>query len=59
MAEMATLVAAVYRKYTTELTEDMKRPGVGPVITSRFEIFHDVTLPEISVSTPWMIEKRF
>jgi hypothetical protein len=49
MAEMTTFVAAVYGKYRTELGDEMKKPGVGPGITSRFEVFHDVTLPIISV----------
>jgi hypothetical protein len=48
MAEMTTLVAAVYRKYRTRVrkgTEDM-----SPGITSRFEIFHDETKARMKVS---------
>ncbi|KAJ5305779.1 hypothetical protein N7508_004794 [Penicillium antarcticum] len=43
MAEMTTLLAAIYRKYTTSGYE--KQKGVSPGITSRFEVFYDETFP--------------
>jgi len=46
MVEMTILVAAVYRRYTTSLVEpDTAAPG----ITSRFEVFHDITFNEVKV----------
>lgn len=39
MAEMTTLLAAIYRKYTTEPRDDFG--VVSPGITSRFEVFYD------------------
>lgn len=48
MAEMTTLLAAIYRDYTT--SEYEKQKGVSPGITSRFEVFYDETLPKIKVS---------
>lgn len=48
MAEMTTLLAAIYRDYTTSEYEEQK--GVSPGITSRFEIFYDETLPKMEVS---------
>jgi len=47
MAEMTVIVAALYRKYRTSITDDMQ--SASPGITSRFEVFHDVSLPEIKV----------
>lgn len=47
MAEMTTLVTAVYRQYSTSLkagTED-----IAPGATSRFETFHDDTFPHEKV----------
>ena len=47
MAEMTTLTAAIYRKYSTRVkkgTED-----TSPGITSRFEVFYDETLPKMKV----------
>lgn len=51
MAEMTTLLAAIYRRYST--SEYKRQRGTGPVITSRFEVFYDETLPktEVSIST--------
>ena len=49
MAEMTALVAAVYREYNTSIA-----PGFddkSPAITSRFELFYDVTVPLIAVSS--------
>lgn len=48
MAEMTTLLAAIYRVYTT--SEYEKQIGVSPGITSRFEVFYDETLPKMEVS---------
>ena len=39
MAEMTTLLAALYREYTTEPKGDFG--DVSPAITSRFEVFYD------------------
>ena len=48
MAEMTTLLAAVYRDYTTSLQERQK--GVSPGITSRYEVFYDATFEKVEVS---------
>ena len=48
MAEMTTLLAALYRKYTT--TEQEKQKGVSPGISSRFELFYDDTFDNFKVS---------
>ena len=42
-AEMLTLLAALYRKYTTSA----KHPDTSPGITSRFEVFGDETMPKL------------
>lgn len=39
MAEMSTLLATLYRQYTTEPRGDFD--AVSPGITSRFEVFFD------------------
>ncbi|KAJ5836014.1 cytochrome P450, partial [Penicillium robsamsonii] len=39
MAEMTTLLAALYRKYTTQIINDFD--VISPGITSRFEVFYD------------------
>lgn len=39
MAEMTTLVAALYRKYTTEPKRGFD--VVSPSVTSRFEVFYE------------------
>lgn len=49
MAEMTTLLAAIYKRYST--SEYKRQRGSGPVITSRFEVFYDETLPKAEVST--------
>ncbi|KAF2704877.1 putative benzoate 4-monooxygenase cytochrome P450 [Pleomassaria siparia CBS 279.74] len=41
MAQMTTLVSAIYRAYTT--SESAKQEGASPGITSRFEVFRDET----------------
>ncbi len=48
MAEMTTLVAAVYRKYETSLAPGFE--DKTPAITSRFETFYDETVPQVEVS---------
>jgi hypothetical protein len=50
MAEMTTLVAAVYRMYSTSLVEGFE--NVAPGVTSRFEVFHDDTFEDVEVSSP-------
>lgn len=47
MVEMTVLITALYRKFETSLSDDMKDSTPG--ITSRFEVFYDVTLPRIKV----------
>lgn len=49
MAEMTTLMAAIYREYSTEL--QAKQEGISPGITSRYEVFSDTTLGRMEVST--------
>jgi hypothetical protein len=49
MAELTTLTAAIYRTYHTFLEPDMD--GTGPGITSRFEVFHDITIQNVKVSS--------
>lgn len=39
MAEMTTLVAAIYRKYTT--TTKAGFDDISPGITARYEVFYD------------------
>lgn len=39
MAEMSTLLATLYRRYTTDPRGDFD--AVSPGITSRFEVFFD------------------
>ncbi|KAF7557142.1 hypothetical protein G7Z17_g918 [Cylindrodendrum hubeiense] len=57
MAEMTTLLAAIYREYTTSGYERQK--GVSPGITSRFEVFYDETLPKFEEHKCWInFEKR-
>lgn len=49
MAEMTTLTASIYRSYQT-----VPAPGyenITPGITSRFEVFYDVQVPEMKVCT--------
>lgn len=48
MAEMTTLVAAVYRKYSTTLAPGFEH--IAPGVTSRFEVFHDDSYSCVSVS---------
>jgi hypothetical protein len=48
MAEMTALVGAVYRRYETSIAPGFENKS--PAITSRFETFYDVTVPEIAVS---------
>lgn len=39
MAEMTTLIAAIYRKYTTTTKADFD--VISPGITARYEVFYD------------------
>lgn len=39
MAEMTTLLGAVYRNYKTSIKKGFE--GISPGITSRFEVFYD------------------
>lgn len=48
MAEMTTLLAALYLKYTT--SEQDRQKNVSPGITSRFEVFSDETFATVRVS---------
>jgi hypothetical protein len=48
MAEMTTLVAAIYRKYSTTLKAGFEEAAPGA--TSRFEVFSDDTYDLIAVS---------
>ncbi|KAF2401263.1 cytochrome P450 [Trichodelitschia bisporula] len=43
LAEMTTLVSAIYRNYHTTINQRLKHTTPG--ITSRFEVFYDETLP--------------
>ena len=47
MAEMTTLLSAIYRKYTTEPRDDFG--VVSPGSTSRFEVFGDERCSSIRV----------
>jgi cytochrome P450 len=49
-AEMLTLVAAVYRKYST----CARHPDTSPGITSRFELFYDETMPKVREHECWI-----
>ncbi|KAI4717623.1 putative P450 monooxygenase [Aureobasidium sp. EXF-10727] len=46
MAEMTALTVAVYRDYNTSIAPGFENKS--PAITSRFELFYDVTLPQIA-----------
>lgn len=47
MAEMTTLVAAIYRKYKTIPMADFG--AVSPGITGRYEVFYDETCRKMRV----------
>lgn len=53
MAEMTMLLAAIYRKYTTRLHS--KQQNASPGITSRFEVFYDETMPNVTVSSSCIV----
>lgn len=57
MAEMTTLLAALYRKYTT--TEQDRQKGVSPGISSRFELFYDETFDRFAVGKPILFRVTF
>ncbi|KAI1341772.1 cytochrome P450 [Xylariaceae sp. FL0016] len=52
MAEMTTLIAAVYRRYTTIV--GARQMGASPGITSRHEIFGDETCDHVKEHTCWI-----
>ena len=47
MAEMTTLVAAVYKNYSTKIQD--RQEGISPGITSRFEVFSDANFAKVGV----------
>lgn len=49
MAEMTTLVVAIYQRYSTSIK--MGCEDLSPGITSRFEVFHDDRFEKIAVRT--------
>lgn len=49
-AEMLTLLAALYRKYSTSA----RHPDTSPGITSRFEVFWDETMPKMEEHECWI-----
>lgn len=51
MAEMTTLVSALYRRYETKVVN--RQEGVSPGITSRFEVFYDERFERMEVSRPY------
>ncbi|KAF2428615.1 putative P450 monooxygenase [Tothia fuscella] len=52
MAEMTTLVAAIYRKYSTTVKAGYEDSAPG--VTSRFEVFHDDTFAQVSEHECWI-----
>ncbi|TVY15643.1 Cytochrome P450 monooxygenase aflV [Lachnellula arida] len=56
MAEMTTLVAAVYKNYSTKIQD--RQEGISPGITSRFEVFSDETFAEVGEHTCWIDFKK-
>ncbi|EFQ34955.1 cytochrome P450 [Colletotrichum graminicola M1.001] len=52
MAEMTTLLAAIYSKYTTD--EQVRQKNVSPGITSRFEVFSDETFAVVKEHECWI-----
>lgn len=52
MAEMTTLVSAVYRRYNTSIAPGFE--GKTPAITSRFELFYDETMSQLEVLKSWL-----
>lgn len=49
MAEMTTLVAAIYRKYSTITKDDFD--VVSPGITARYEVFYDENCKSMRVGS--------
>lgn len=47
MAEITTLVSAIYRKYSTKTAGDFET--VSPGITARYEVFYDETCSSMRV----------
>ncbi|KAF2206252.1 hypothetical protein CERZMDRAFT_103576 [Cercospora zeae-maydis SCOH1-5] len=56
MAEMTALVGAIYREYETSIAPGFE--DKSPAITSRFELFYDVTTPEIEEHVCMITFKR-
>ncbi|KAJ5712553.1 benzoate 4-monooxygenase cytochrome P450 [Penicillium malachiteum] len=56
MAEMTTLLAAIYRRYTT--SEYERQRDISPGVTSRFEVFYDETLPKMEEHECWIEFKK-
>lgn len=48
MAEMTTLVASIYRNYTTTVAGNFDT--VSPGVVSRYELFYDETCDGVKVS---------
>jgi hypothetical protein len=57
MAEITTLVAAIYRKYSTAIYEDFE--DFSPGITSRFEVFCDETYGDVRVSSLKLAQEKY
>jgi hypothetical protein len=57
MAEMTTLLAAVYKNYNTKI--QARQDGISPGVTSRFEIFSDETFPEVGVRLATVLDDFF
>ncbi|KAI1614357.1 putative benzoate 4-monooxygenase cytochrome P450 [Exophiala viscosa] len=53
-AEMLTMLAALYRKYSTTA----KHPDTSPGITSRFEVFYDENAPKMEEHECWIDFKK-
>lgn len=51
MAEMTTLAATIYRKYSTAVAPGFE--GITPGITARFEVFYDERFPKMLVRGPF------
>jgi len=56
MAEMTTLVAAVYKNYSTKIQD--RQEGISPGITSRFEVFSDANFAKVGEHTCWIDFKK-
>lgn len=52
MAEMTTLLASIYRKYSTEIAPGFQ--GVSPGVTARYEVFSDERFPKMEEHACWI-----